>query len=121
MEFIFRTLVEMKIDLEDLRTEFERFRRRHPELTRATGQPAESDLPRVAIEIGGGELAEHGPSEEGGAYITIHPGMKMADIEREAIRVALEQVNGNRRKAAEQLGIGERTLYRKLREYALDA
>jgi DNA-binding NtrC family response regulator len=43
----------------------------------------------------------------------------MADVERAAIEAALRQTNGNRRKAAEVLGIGERTLYRKLKEYQL--
>jgi DNA-binding NtrC family response regulator len=49
--------------------------------------------------------------------ITIAPGMTMEDIERAAIRQALAASRGNRRKAAEMLAIGERTLYRKLREY----
>jgi DNA-binding NtrC family response regulator len=30
---------------------------------------------------------------------------------------ALEETRGNRRRAAEMLGIGERTLYRKIKEY----
>ncbi len=30
---------------------------------------------------------------------------------------ALEQPGGNRRRAAEMLGMGERTLYRKIKEY----
>jgi DNA-binding NtrC family response regulator len=43
--------------------------------------------------------------------------MTMAEIERMAIQAALRDTGGNRRKAADLLGIGERTLYRKLREY----
>jgi DNA-binding NtrC family response regulator len=43
--------------------------------------------------------------------------MTMEEIERAAIRQALSASRGNRRKAAEMLAIGERTLYRKLREY----
>jgi DNA-binding NtrC family response regulator len=46
-------------------------------------------------------------------------GMTMADVERAAIEAALRETRGNRRKAAEVLGIGERTLYRKLKEYQL--
>jgi DNA-binding NtrC family response regulator len=45
--------------------------------------------------------------------------MSMADVERAAIEVALRDTRGNRRRAAEMLQIGERTLYRKLREYQL--
>ena len=48
------------------------------------------------------------------------PGMSMSDVERAAIDAALRETHGNRRKAAETLGIGERTLYRKLKEYAID-
>ena len=43
----------------------------------------------------------------------------MADIERSAIEAALKETRGNRRRAAEMLGIGERTLYRKIKEYRM--
>jgi DNA-binding NtrC family response regulator len=45
--------------------------------------------------------------------------MTMADVEKAAIEAALEQFKGNRRRAAEVLGIGERTLYRKIKAYKL--
>ena len=41
--------------------------------------------------------------------------------EREAIFTALQLFTGNRSKAAHHLGISERTLYRKIKEYQLDA
>jgi two-component system response regulator FlrC len=43
----------------------------------------------------------------------------MADIERDAIRRTLAEVGGNRRLAAERLGIGLRTLYDKLKRYEI--
>ncbi|MCE5272714.1 sigma 54-interacting transcriptional regulator [bacterium] len=43
----------------------------------------------------------------------------MREIERQAIQRTLDSVDGNRRRAAKVLGIGERTLYRKIREYGL--
>ena len=52
-----------------------------------------------------------------GAGLTLAPGMTMAEIEKAAILGALRQTRGNRRKAAELLDIGERTMYRKLKEY----
>jgi transcriptional regulator of acetoin/glycerol metabolism len=42
-------------------------------------------------------------------------------VEREAILRALEQYAGNRSKAAEALGIGRTTLYRKIRALRIDA
>ena len=43
----------------------------------------------------------------------------LKELEREAIEETLQQVGRNRRRAAEILGIGVRTLYRKLEEYGL--
>ena len=43
----------------------------------------------------------------------------LASAERAMIQATLRQVRGNRRKAAQQLGISERTLYRKLKEYGV--
>ena len=50
----------------------------------------------------------------------IEPLRTLKDMEREAIEQALDRVGGNRRKAAEILGISARTLYRKLKEYGLE-
>ncbi|HIA69981.1 TPA: sigma-54-dependent Fis family transcriptional regulator [Candidatus Poribacteria bacterium] len=44
-------------------------------------------------------------------------GMTMEEIEKEAIHKTLEQTSGNKKQAAEILGIGLRTLYRKLESY----
>jgi two-component system, NtrC family, response regulator AtoC len=43
----------------------------------------------------------------------------LEDIERRAIQRALSEVSGNRKKCAERLGIGLRTLYEKLKLYGL--
>ncbi len=42
------------------------------------------------------------------------------DLERDVIRKALERNNGRRKAAAAELGISERTLYRKIKEYDLE-
>ncbi|HHT9129942.1 MAG TPA: sigma-54-dependent transcriptional regulator [Candidatus Brocadiaceae bacterium] len=46
-------------------------------------------------------------------------GMTIEEAERELIKNALTAVGGNREEAAKMLGIGERTLYRKLDRYGL--
>lgn len=46
-------------------------------------------------------------------------GIDLAEIEKRAIRETLKLTGGNREQAAKMLGIGERTLYRLLKEYGL--
>jgi len=46
-------------------------------------------------------------------------GAPLAQLEKRAIRETLRLTGGNREHAAKLLGIGERTLYRKLKEYGL--
>ena len=46
-------------------------------------------------------------------------GRSLEEVERDLIQANLEFVDGNRAKAAKILGIGERTLYRKIKEYGL--
>jgi two-component system response regulator HydG len=47
------------------------------------------------------------------------PAMNLEQIEKQAIRNVLHLTAGNREQAAKLLGVGERTLYRKLKEYGL--
>ena len=75
-----------------------------------------SDLPPDVKGDADGE----GPHPEGTvpvAHSAILVGKTMAEIEKEAILTALQASGGNRRKAAERLEIGLRTLQRKLKEY----
>jgi two-component system response regulator HydG len=44
-------------------------------------------------------------------------GVSLNDLQRQAIIDTLAKVQNNREKAAKLLGIGERTLYRKIKEY----
>ncbi len=46
-------------------------------------------------------------------------GMSLQEAERELIRNTLIECDGNRKEAAAKLGIGERTLYRKINQYNL--
>ena len=109
LEFIFRSLVELKMQIEDMR-------RRMDE---------QQEAPVEVIDVGGRQpiyvapRQEEPEPEEEQATVVYRPGMKMDDVEKAAIAAALDQTGGNRRKAAEQLGIGERTLYRKIKEYGL--
>ena len=50
---------------------------------------------------------------------SIQPGIRLDDAERLLIERTLEMTAGNRQEAAKTLGIGERTLYRKIKQYGL--
>ena len=45
--------------------------------------------------------------------------LNLSDLSKQMIEKALERNNGNRKKAAEELGISDRTLYRKINKYKL--
>ena len=49
----------------------------------------------------------------------IPPGMSLAEIERKAVELALDQHHGNRTRAAASLGISVRTLQRKLKAWGM--
>ena len=51
--------------------------------------------------------------------VEIPTDFTIGETERELIRKALEKANGNRKVAAEILGIAERTIYRKMKAYNL--
>ncbi|MBX2958816.1 MAG: sigma-54-dependent Fis family transcriptional regulator [Flavobacteriales bacterium] len=50
----------------------------------------------------------------------LEESLSLADKEKEFIIKALEKYNGKRKNAATELGISERTLYRKIKEYNLE-
>jgi DNA-binding NtrC family response regulator len=142
LEFVFRTLVEMRVDMDELRRDFEEYRRSYApraiearpgrslgwsgpdrpglEMTGSDSQEAEV-VDAVGREVEGASPPAAPPSDSTPEGVVVYrAGMTMDDVEREAILAALAEVAGNRRRAAERLGIGERTLYRKIRKYGLE-
>lgn len=123
LEFIVRSLVELKLQVEELRRRLEDEQAPRSGWLGEVSQPAQigAPSPRGAEPAGmpavGAVEPDAGEERDGDERIVIDPGMSMAEIERVAIQGALRRTRGNRRRAAEILGIGERTLYRKLREY----
>ncbi|MBO6306738.1 MAG: sigma-54-dependent Fis family transcriptional regulator [Paludibacteraceae bacterium] len=59
------------------------------------------------------------PSREAEEILPIEDNLRIEDGERERIRKALALSGGNRKVAAEKVGLSERTLYRKIKEYGL--
>jgi two-component system response regulator HydG len=74
------------------------------------------DLP-VEIEPAGAPVEEAGAAGLPGLAGLV--GRPLEEIERLFIAETLKVTGGNREQAAEMLGIGERTLYRKIKEFQL--
>ena len=72
----------------------------------------------------GAPIALHshpGPSQERmDHHEEVEESLMLADKEKELIEKALKKHKGRRRDAANELGISERTLYRKIREYGIN-
>jgi two-component system response regulator HydG len=68
------------------------------------------------LEDASGAAASAGDMPAGLAALV---GRRLEDVERILITETLKLTGGNREQAAELLGIGERTLYRKIKEYQL--
>ena len=138
LEFIFRTLVELRVDMDQLSREFELYR---DEIDERLEGPAAGPLAIPSFRDGKVEVGVRGPGNErfpvsellgpvsGGdrppavpeeRTVVFRPGMTMEELEKQAIVAVLQEVQGNRRKAAESLGIGERTLYRKIQKYGVE-
>jgi DNA-binding NtrC family response regulator len=75
------------------------------------------DVRHIPEEIVSGDV--EGDEGSGGSVGGSLAGTSLEQLEKRAIRETLALTGGNREKAAQLLGIGERTLYRKLKEYGL--
>jgi DNA-binding NtrC family response regulator len=81
-------------------------------------------LVRDGESVRTGALREAGPFD-GLREVQFEPNdagdrsLRLNQLERAAVREALNRSGGNRRRAADYLGISERTLYRKIKEYGL--
>jgi DNA-binding NtrC family response regulator len=105
LEFILRGLLDLRMQVEELRRRLDE----RPGRVQVIEVP-ESALTPISLEPDGAQA----PPE-----VLYRPGMTMAEVEKATITAALRECQGNRRQAASKLGIGERTLYRKIKEFKL--
>ena len=117
LEFIFRSLVELKLQVEELRRRVDE----RPDRVEAfdVGRAAPVEYEEIHAGDGFEPLGIEAPSPPED-LVVYRPGMRMADVERAAIEAALRENKGNRRKAAQKLGIAERTLYRRIKDHELE-
>jgi len=74
--------------------------------------------PETAAAVGASGVATAAAVDMQAGLATL-VGRRLEDVERILITETLKLTGGNREQAAELLGIGERTLYRKIKEYQL--
>jgi len=101
-ELIYRALVDIRMALEDLRRLI---------------------VGAFPMQIAGGDLGagfEGRPAPQEDSRLMEQEDLSIKNAEKKQIEKALEQFRHNRRKAAKALGMGERTLYRKLKEFGLE-
>ena len=105
---LYNMVMQNKKDLEDLKALLNNNSRNTDE---APVRNLEISKPRDLEEIPSRETEDILPIEE--------DNLRIEEGEKERIRKALELSGGNRKVAAQKVGLSERTLYRKIKEYGL--
>lgn len=131
-EILYKILFDMKSDMNDLKKlVFDLIRRGEIDLTfQETNSGVIKNLFR---ESNSKESGSDGPSAPSVDFSLnqnrndiqdteeiIEESLSLADKEVEMIKKALGKYNGKRKMAAKELGISERTLYRKIKEYGME-
>lgn len=106
-EMLFKILYEMKSTVSGLKNEIDSLRQQ-------IGGQGGNTMPVPAYV---GHTPQH--TSEYVQEISEPENVNLKDLSRIAIEKALEKNNGNRKKAAHDLGMSDRTLYRKLKEYGI--
>jgi transcriptional regulator with PAS, ATPase and Fis domain len=127
-EILYKVLFDMKRDMTDLKKlVLDLMDDKEPVVT--------SDNARIFRNLYDSESNSFMPKEPVSKHIHIEPiekesiqdteefveeSLSLSDKEIELIKKALEKHKGKRKYAAQELGISERTLYRKIKEYDID-
>ena len=110
---LYNMVMQNKKDLEEMKELLQGERLRMT----GYGEAPQEVAPTITISQPETPVRKHVDAEEAEEIET--GSLRVEDSERELIRKALEVTKGNRKEAAARLGVSERTLYRKIKEYGL--
>lgn len=117
-ELLYKVLYELRGNVTELKQEIDTLKKQLGEHGAMTAQQYGHSLPHIANGQMATVQAEDAVAEE----IKNEPAEPMTreEHDKKEIMEALEKANGRRREAAIALGISDRTLYRRLKQYGLD-
>ena len=128
-ELLYKILYELRGNVSDLRRDMNSLRKQLDEarqLNGANGFAAPQPLTPITpisypAPVEKESEALHHPFTEDAEVEEIHEAetLNLNDLGKQMVEKALERNNGNRKKAAKELGISDRTLYRRIKAYKL--
>ena len=125
-EILYKILFELRGNVNDMRREMGALKKQLEEV-QSTPHTSTQLTPMSPISPISpmNHMSPMGIAEDAIAEEYVEPekepeSLNLSDIGRQMLEKALERNNGNRKKAAQELGISDRTLYRRLKQYGLD-
>ena len=128
-ELLYKILYELRGNVSDLRRDMNSLRKQLDEargLNGAVGfqhpiQAVDLSGMTVAPVAGNAGMSSSLPLEDAEAEEIKEPeSLNLPDLSRQMLEKALERNGGNRKRAAQELGISDRTLYRRLKQFGLE-
>ena len=125
-EILYKILFELRGNVNDMRREIGMLKKQMDDVKTAkpttiigtaTTQP--QSIPTIQ-SMPTQRAVEDAVAEEYVEPANEQENLNLSDLSRQMLVKALERNNGNRSKAAQELGISDRTLYRRLKQYGLD-
>ena len=124
-ELLYKILFELRGNVNDMRREMSQLKKQLDDVQSkptpiTTTQIASVQPQPYALQSSGISGLEDAEAEE---YIEPTPeqeNLNLSILSRQMLEKALERNNGNRKKAAQELGISDRTLYRRLKQNGME-